>query len=167
MTALFNSPGAVSLLANVVAMWAMVWLVNAPAQRLGLSFRESSERVSFAPDGGVIAAVWIVLFAAIAAARWLLATAHPSAAGLLWLTVGFAVWCAAYIYYTVGLAKLLRTRFEVLVLVANALTIVFAVALAYSCWLRAPIAGTLIAVVALWCIYAGAISVALVREPAT
>lgn len=95
-----------SLAFNILLFFGILILTNLPAYFLGLKFEgnEAKKRLWFEPPGFVIPIVWVFLFLLLAILRYKLVQIHAD--GLAKLTVGLAVVCASYIYYTIGLEKL-------------------------------------------------------------
>lgn len=96
----------VSLVLNILLFFGILILANLPAYFLGLRFEgnEPKKRLWFEPPGFVIPIVWVFLFILLAILRYKLVLVHADE--LAKLTIGLAVVCATYIYYTIGLEKL-------------------------------------------------------------
>lgn len=95
-----------SLVLNILLFFGILILANLPAYFLGLRFEgnEPKKRLWFEPPGFVIPIVWVFLFILLAILRYKLVLVHADE--LAKLTIGLAVVCATYIYYTIGLEKL-------------------------------------------------------------
>lgn len=147
------------LVASILLMYAILVGVNLPAPLLGLEFEDSPERdrLPYAPPGWVIPAAWFVLFALLGTARWLvLRTADADGGGAI---VALAVLCAAYAYYTLGLAKLTGVSALWYGLAGNVAVVLAALAVAGVLLPAAPAAALLVLPVAVWTTYATAIVV--------
>ena len=93
------------LLLSILLFYAILIGVNIPAPFLGLAFESDTKpRLWFQPPGFVIPVVWFVLFTFMGIARYKLWQAGQiNFQG--WL-LALAILCAAYAYYTLGLATL-------------------------------------------------------------
>lgn len=113
----------VSLLANFILFYGILFLVNLPAPFLGLKFtgNEAKKRLWFEPPGFVIPIVWVILFFFLAIVRFKLL--EGNATELAWLVVFLALLCASYAYYTLGLEKLTGISALKLGLVGNVVVI--------------------------------------------
>jgi tryptophan-rich sensory protein len=145
-----------TLLLSIASFYAVLVLVNLPAPFVGLEF-ESGEtpRLWFAPPGYVIPIVWFVLFTLLGIGRYqLLQTGQ--APYQLWL-YGLAVLCAAYAYYTLGLAKLTHISALWFGLTGNIAVIAFALFVAWKLFpVSRPAAWLTLPVVA-WTVFASCI----------
>jgi tryptophan-rich sensory protein len=113
---------------------------------------------SFAPAGPVIGIIWIVLFAAMGAARYLAATSgRTSARTDAWAVVGLLAFCLAYPLYT-HLIPGHATE-----LVGNTISFVYALWLAARLRAGSPLAAAFIGVVAAWIAFATALVFALIQ----
>lgn len=148
----------VTLPGNVLLLWGLLLLVNVPAPLLGLEFERSQTRVSLEPPGWVIPAVWFGLFALMAVARWRLGLVGGDAAWIAMRAIElFAVWCAAYAYYTLGLARITGVSALAYGAVGNVLTIVGALIVAALCARAQPPSARLVLPVVVWVAYATAL----------
>lgn len=95
-----------SFLLNLLWFYAILFLTNVPAYFLGLRFEgnETRRRLWFEPPGFVIPIVWVILFFLLAILRFKLLEIGETR--LATMTIGLAVVCASYAYYTLGLEKL-------------------------------------------------------------
>lgn len=147
-----------TLLGNVLLLWGVLLVVNVPAPLLGLEFESSAQRVPLEPPGWVIPTVWFVLFALMGLARWRLTALDGDAA---WLAVraieALAVWCAAYAYYTLGLAQLTGVSALVYGAIGNVLTIAGALIVASVCARAQRGSAWLVLPVVVWVSYATAL----------
>jgi tryptophan-rich sensory protein len=113
---------------------------------------------SFAPPGPVIGIIWIVLFAAMGAARYLAATSgRTSARNDAWAVVGLLALCLAYPLYTHFISG------HATELAGNAISFVYALWLVARLRGPSPIAAALIGVVAIWIAFATALVFALIQ----
>jgi tryptophan-rich sensory protein len=113
---------------------------------------------SFAPPGPAIGVIWIVLFAAMGAARYLAATSGRTSAPMdAWAVIGLLALCLAYPLYT-HLIPGHATE-----LVGNAISFVYAVWLAARLRGPSPLAAAFIGVVAAWIAFATVLVFALIR----
>jgi tryptophan-rich sensory protein len=113
---------------------------------------------SFAPPGPIIGIIWIALFAAMGAARYLAATSgRTSAPTDAWAVVGLLALCLAYPLYT-HLIPGHATE-----LAGNAISFVYALWLAAR--LRGPslLAASFVGVVAAWIVFATVLVFALIQ----
>lgn len=145
------------LVANVVLMYVVLVGINLPAPLLGLEFEESRDqtRLPYAPPGYVIPIAWFVLFTLLGVARSMVAGTPAPGAG--WPIIALAVLCAAYAYYTLGLAKLTGVSALWYGLVGNVAVILAALAVAYVLYPVSATAALLVLPVAVWTSYATAI----------
>ena len=143
---------------NVLLLWSILLVVNVPAPFLGLEFESSTQRVSLEPPGWVIPAIWFVLFASMGLARWQLGAAGGDAAWYAMRAIeAFAVWCAAYAYYTLGLAQLTGVSALVYGAAGNILTIIGALVVVLVCARARRGTAWLVAPVIVWVSYATAL----------
>jgi tryptophan-rich sensory protein len=145
------------LVANVVLMYAILVGINLPAPLLGLEFEESRDqpRLAYAPPGYVIPIAWFVLFTLLGIARSMVVGTPAPGAG--WAIVGLATLCAAYAYYTLGLAKLTGVSALWYGLVGNVVVVLAALAVAYGLYPVSATAALLVFPVAVWTSFATAI----------
>lgn len=147
-----------TVLGNVVLLWGVLLLVNVPAPLLGLEFESSTQRVSLEPPGWVIPTIWFVLFALMGIARWRLGQVGGDAAWFAMRAIeAFAVWCAAYAYYTLGLAQLTGVSALVYGAIGNLLTIAGALIVAAICARAQRTSAWLVLPVVAWVSYATAL----------
>lgn len=102
------------------------------------------------PPGWVVGSLWVVLFAGMGTARWLLlraARGREEQRRAEWVSL-LAFLCLLYPLYTAGL------RDDRVGLVGNVLTAVVAVAVAVFAWKRVRAAGVWLAAVCAWLVYA-------------
>ena len=116
----------------------------------GLGWNRASGPQSGLPPGWVVGSLWVVLFAGMGTARWLLLRA---ARGLEeqrraeWVSL-LAFLCLLYPLYTVGLSD------DGVELVGNAITAVVGIAVAVFAWRRVRAAGVWLVAVCAWLLYA-------------
>ncbi len=135
-----------SLAGSILSFYLILIFVNIPAPFIGLEFDSgSTPKLWFAPPGYVIPIVWFVLFTLLGIGKYSLAKA-----GLVsyqWWLYGLALMCAAYAYYTLGLAKITSVSALWYGLAGNLLVILFAALVVYkllpldknAAWLTFPV----------------------------
>ncbi len=131
---IFNTGIAVSsaLLAN-----GLIALVN-PGEM------SSPGSVNLQPPGYVIGFVWLVLFAAMGSARWLLLTKPVDTIPARRLILYLLLFCLSYPLYTLGLKS------AVLGLLGNLLTIAFAIYVVIRVRRISPLSAALVSPVIVW-----------------
>lgn len=151
-----------SPLANVALMYVILIGVNLPTPFLGLDSEPGAppKRLRFEPPGFVIPIVWLVLFTGLGVARALVVRSGGTGAGLV---VVLALVCAAYAYYTLGLAKLTGVSALWFGLFGNVVVIVLALAVASEVYIASPTASGLVVPVAVWTAFATAIVIGQMR----
>jgi len=121
-----------------------------------------SERYRFEPPGWVIGLVWIIIFAGLGAARWLVIEnrdrliKNTRVKNTNWVFF-LLLFCAAYPFYTLGL------RSVVMGLIGNAATCVFALWVASQVRRRSLTAALLVSTVAVWVTFASLLIVEQLR----
>lgn len=136
------------LAANLVVFVVTPLVVNGVI--FGLGVDRSGGAQTGLPPGWVVGTIWLVLFAGMGLARWLLlraATTHGEQRGAEWVSV-VAMMCLLYPVYTVGFTWLLAG------LVGNVVTLVVAVPVAVYAWRRVRAAGWCLAPLVGWLSYA-------------
>lgn len=96
-----------SLLFSVLLMDGIIILINIPASLLGLTFdnEPNTQQLWFEPPGYVVPIIWFVLFTLMGLSRYVVVRqSDASVAG--GIIIGFAVLCASYAFYTLGLSKI-------------------------------------------------------------
>lgn len=135
-----------SVILSILSFYGILILVNLPAPFLGLEFDAGeTARLWYAPPGYVIPIVWFVLFTLLGLARYTLIASN--AVSLQWWLYALAVMCAAYAYYTLGLAQLTQISALWFGLWGNLLVILFAAFVVYqlqgvssrAAWLTVPV----------------------------
>ena len=102
------------------------------------------------PPGWVVGSLWVVLFAGMGTARWLLlraARGREEQRRVEWVSL-LAFLCLLYPLYTVGL------RDDRVGLVGNVLTAMVGIGVAVFAWKRVRAAGAWLAAVCAWLMYA-------------
>ena len=104
MFALINQKNSISFLLNVLIAVALCLGINAIIFGSGWFVTDDAadKAVWFAPPGYVVGTVWVILFALIGAARYLLNEFGEAAAGAKNLLIGLLLFCLAYPIYTIG-----------------------------------------------------------------
>ena len=132
----------------------LVVFVGAPLVVNGVIFGFGLERGGGAqtalPPGWVVGTIWLVLFAAIGTARWLLVGAARTTGEQRraeWVSV-LAFLCLMYPVYTVGFSNLFAG------LVGNVVTWLVAVPVAVYAWRRVRAAGAWLVPLVAWLSYA-------------
>lgn len=151
MTALLDRKTPTGLAANMALAVAIAGLGNGIIFLFGWNGGASGQQApSFQPPGWVIGAVWMMLFAAMGAARW--AALRDGAArdrSRSWMIPALILACFAYPYYTLGFRSL------ELGLAGSIATMVFAAVIAWRLAGRSRLAALLVLPTALWCAFAG------------
>lgn len=141
-----------SLGANLALFLVPVVLLNGVI--FGLGWDRTSVALPGLPPGWFVGGLWLLLFAAMAVARWLLVRGgvergdRKAASGVELL--GFL--CLIYPLYTVGLSN------DRIGLVGNLVTLLVALPVAAFAWRRVRAAGGCIVAVCLWLSYAAAVT---------
>jgi benzodiazapine receptor len=146
-------------------LWAnLAVFVGAPVVVNGVIFGFGLERGGGAqaglPPGWVVGAIWLVLFAGMGTARWLLLRAARTGGErrrLEWVSV-VAFLCLSYPVYTRGFSDLWDG------LVGNVVTLVFAVPVAVFAWRRVRGAGACLVPLCAWLSYAAWATARLVHR---
>ncbi|HEU4901496.1 MAG TPA: TspO/MBR family protein [Flavisolibacter sp.] len=143
------------LISNVLLMYGILVVVNIPAPFLGLQFENDrvEQRHWFEPPGWVIPIVWFVLFTLLGIARYVL-TKQGDNRFQGYAIVGFAVLCATYAYYTLGLSQLTGIPALWLGLWGNLAVIIAATILCWLLYNRSATATLLVAPVIAWTLFA-------------
>jgi benzodiazapine receptor len=140
-----------SLTANLIVFVGLPLCLNGVI--FGLGWQRTSPPTPGLPPGWVVGALWLVLFAGMGVARWLLllraASTSPDHARPEWVTV-LAFLCLIYPLYTAGL------QHEGVGFIGNLITLVVALAVAAHAWRRVKVAGVCVAAVCCWLVYAAA-----------
>lgn len=155
MTALLDRTTPVGLGANMALAVAIAGLGNGIIFLFGWNGGASGQQApSFQPAGWVIGAVWMMLFAAMGAARWATFRDGARDRSRSWMIPGLILACFAYPYYTLGFRSL------ELGLAGSIATMVFAAVIAWRLAGRSRLGALLVLPTALWCAFA---SVLLIR----
>lgn len=155
MIGIANRADNTGLATNIAVAVGAVLLVNGLIFGLGWD-SSSGEPVSpsFAPPGYVVAAVWVALFAAMAAARWLLLRAGGGRVRVHdRLVVALLASCLAYPFFAIAPGSLVGG------LIGNLLIIALALFAAWNVRRASAPAATLILPVAGWVSFATVIVV--------
>jgi tryptophan-rich sensory protein len=147
---------------NAVANIAVVVLIagatDAALRALGWNQPRGEIWPDFAPRGGTIGLIWVVLFACMGAARRLVAgSSSPRSSLHAKLIVILIASCLAYPFYTHFIHGHLTE------LIGNAVSFTIATFAAIRSWGDSRIAALLIGLVAAWIVFATVLVFALVR----
>jgi tryptophan-rich sensory protein len=149
--------GVARLIANVVVVVAIAGALDATIRSFGWNQPRGEVWPAFAPPGAAIGAIWVALFACMAAARYVVArSGSREAAGHARAIVALMVVCLAYPIYTHVFHGHLTELVGNVVSFALATTIVFRVAT------DSTVASVLIALVSAWIAFATVLVFALV-----
>lgn len=146
------------LVANLTVFVGLPLLLNGVI--FGLGWSRASGPQPGIPPGWFVGALWVVLFAGMGTARWLLlrsATNPVQRTRSEWVSL-LALLCLLYPLYTAGLQDLR------IGLAGNLVTLVVAIGVAISASLQSKAAGALVSGVCVWLLYAaGATAYAIWR----
>ena len=102
MWSLINRKNYVGLVLNITIAVVLCLAINAVIFGSGWDASETAAQIWFAPPGYVVGTVWVILFALIGAARYLLNDSGEAARSTKnWLVV-LLLFCLAYPIYTIG-----------------------------------------------------------------
>ena len=149
-------PVMAGLAANLAVFVGMPVLVNGLI--FGLGWGRSSGPQPGLPPGWVVGTIWVVLFAGMGVARWLLlraARSHGEQWRAEWVSA-LAFLCLLYPLYTSGFSN----KFDGLV--GNVVTWVAAVPIALYVFRRSRVAGLCLAPLVVWLGYAAWVTARLV-----
>jgi tryptophan-rich sensory protein len=154
----WNNRSRKGLLLNVGFAVALVLILNAAIFVFNPSEMASTGvRFRFEPPGWVIGMVWILLFAWLGTARWLvLGRDGRRSSDAAWVFC-LLLFCAAYPVYTAGL------RSAVVGLLGNAATGCLALWIAFRIRARSVLAAGLVSAVAAWVTFASILSLEQIR----
>ncbi len=141
-------PPVAGLAANLAVFVGAPLLVNGAI--FGLGLEGAGEPQAGLPPGWVVGTIWLVLFAGIAIARWLLlraAKTHEERRQAEWVSA-LALVCLLYPVYTAGFSNLVAG------LVGNIVTLVAAVPVVVYAWRRNRMAGWCLMPLVVWLAYA-------------
>jgi tryptophan-rich sensory protein len=133
------------LVANLTVFVGAPVLLNGAIFALG--WGRSGGPQAGLPPGWAVGLIWVVLFAAMGAARWLLVRDGADGLRVDWVSV-VAFLCLLYPLYTRGFSDLVAG------LVGNVVTLVFAVPVAVFAWRRVRGAGACLLPLCAWLGYA-------------
>jgi tryptophan-rich sensory protein len=146
------------LLASIAVTVVVAGLFFGILSALHLNAPVPARWPSFAPPGPAIGAIWIVLFAAMGAARYLAATSgRTSARTDSWAVVGLLALCLAYPLYTHLISG------HATELVGNTISFIYALWLVARLRGPSPVAAAFIGVVAAWIAFATVLVFALIQ----
>jgi benzodiazapine receptor len=153
-------PWMAGLWANLAVFVGAPLLVNGLifATGWGLGRERASGQQTGLPPGWVVGAIWVVLFAGMGLARWLLlkaAKAHVEQRRAEWVS-GLAFLCLLYPVYTGGFSNLSDG------LVGNLVTLVLAGPVALNAFRKSRMAGLWLAPLVAWLSYAAWVTARLV-----
>ena len=150
-----NRKDKLGLWANMSLAVASALIGNAIIFAMGWNRQPEEIYPSFAPPGWAIGAIWVVLFAAMGAARWLLVKAGDTAhaRGVTYLLIN----CFLYPYYTSGLQS------GWVGLAGDILTIAIASVLIIRTAKTTPRAAALLALVLAWALFAAVLIISLLQ----
>jgi tryptophan-rich sensory protein len=143
-----GGPVMTGLAANQVVFVGLPLVLNGVIFGLGWD-RASGPQVGI-PPGWIVGALWVVLFAGMGTARWLLLRAarrHEDQQRAEWVSL-LAFLCLLYPLYTLGL------RDDRVGLVGNLITAVVGIGVSVFAWRRVRAAGVWLAAVCAWLLYA-------------
>lgn len=144
-----------SLTGNLVVFVGLPLVLNGVIFGLGWdkATRGAQGMVPGLPPGWFVGALWLVLFAAMGTARWLLLRRNGGRWSELAEGVsGLAALCLIYPLYTGGLSD------DRVGLAGNVITLALAVPLAVLAWRRSAKAGVCLAAVSTWLAYAATVT---------
>ncbi len=124
----------------------------------GLGLEQSGGAQTGLPPGWVVGTIWLVLFAGMGIARWLLlraARTHRDQRRAEWVSA-LAFLCLLYPLYTGGFSNLFAG------LVGNVVTLVVALPVAVYAWRRVRMAGLCLVPLVVWMAYAAWVTARLV-----
>jgi tryptophan-rich sensory protein len=97
MFSLLNRTSCLGLISNVVIFTLFALISNGIIFAMGWSLSSTELQPPWAPPGWAIGVVWLLLLAALGAARWFVVVreGRVSASGARWVT-GLAMFCCFY-----------------------------------------------------------------------
>lgn len=147
-----------SLLVHIVVPVLIAGATDALLRSLGWNQPAGEVWPDFAPRGGAIGAIWVVLFACMGAAGWLVArSARPGTQRRANLIGGLIVVCLAYPFYTHFI------RGHGTELAGNIVSFALAATIVRRIRRDSRVAAALIGLVAAWIVFATVLVFALVR----
>ena len=151
-----------SYISSILIFYGILILTNVPAPFIGLEFDSGEQpKLWYAPPGIVIPIVWFLLFAMLGIGRQELLKVNE--ASYQWFLYGLAILCAAYAYYTLGLAKLTHISALWYGLIGNILVILFAAFVVYKLLPISKAAAYLTVPVIIWTTFASLIVIGEMR----
>ncbi len=155
---IIDRPDRTGLISNIGIAISSALLVNGFIALVNPSEMESPGSVHWQPPGYVIGIVWVVLFAAMGAARWLLLTKPLDTIRARRLILLLLLFCLAYPFYTMGLKS------ELIGLVGNLLTIALSLFVAFRVGSISRPAAGLVSLVSVWVSFASVLVVEQLRR---
>jgi benzodiazapine receptor len=122
LSALLDRPDRVGLATTIAAFVGVAVIVNAIIFAIGIGQgNDAVTRLSWAPPGWVIGAIWVVLFAFYAVAHWLLRQRGDSGRRAARWVVAIVLWDLAYPLLTWGFDLVLGASLNVVSIVLTVL----------------------------------------------
>ncbi|MGA7158071.1 MAG: TspO/MBR family protein [Acidobacteriaceae bacterium] len=146
-------PMLTSLWGNLLVFVGLPLVVNGVI--FGLGWERGGGPQPGLPPGWVVGTIWVVLFAGMGVARWLLlraAMTRGEERRAEWVSL-LGLICLLYPFYTAGL------RDDRVGLVGNLVTLAVAVGVCRFAWRRVRVAGVWLLAVCVWLAYAAAVGV--------
>lgn len=151
-----------SYILSILLFYGILIGVNIPAPFVGLDFDSNEQpKLWYSPPGIIIPIVWFLLFALLGVARQNLVSNQVQS--YQWWLFGLAFLCAAYAYFTLGLAKLTHISALWYGLIGNLVVIAFAAVVVFKLLSVSKTAAFLTLPVILWTTFATAIVVGEMR----
>jgi len=155
---ILDRPDRTGLISNISIAILSALVVNGFIALVNPSEMASPGSVHLQPPGYVIGTVWLVLFAAMGAARWLLLTKPINTVHARRLVLSLLLFCLAYPFYTMGLKS------EVIGLVGNVLTIALSFFVVIRVGRISRLAAGLVSLVSVWVTFASFLVVEQLRQ---
>jgi tryptophan-rich sensory protein len=154
---ILDRPDRTGLISNTSFAILSALAVNGFIAVVNPSEMASPGSVHLQPPGYVIGTVWLVLFAAMGVARWLMLTKPLDSIRARRLILFLLLFCLAYPFYTIGLKS------EVLGLVGNLLTIALSILAVIRVSKISRLAAGLVSLVTIWVSFASVLVVEQLR----
>ncbi len=155
---ILERPDRTGLIGNTSIAVLSALAVNGFIAVVNPSEMASPGSVHLQPPGYVIGIVWLVLFAAMGVARWLLLTKPMDTIRARRLILFLLLFCLAYPVYTLGLKS------EIIGLAGNLLTIALALFVAIRVSSISRLAAGLVSLVIVWVSFASFLVVEQLRQ---
>jgi tryptophan-rich sensory protein len=155
---ILDRPDRTGLITNIGIAILSALAVNGVIAVVNPSEMEGPGSVHLQPPGYVIGTVWLVLFGAMGAARWLLLTKPLDTMRARRLILFLLLFCLAYPFYTMGLKS------EVIGLVGNVLTIALSFFVVIRVGRISRLAAGLVSLVSVWVTFASFLVVEQLRQ---